>query len=267
MGPKPRKAPMTRTSLMSSFTSTERLPFTRGRFLRELAIVLLAVTAYFLVRGATEGSRDTAIANAYHVIDFERALGLYWEPELQDFVVDKQWLVTALNWVYVWGHWPVIATIGVWLFLRRPAAYYLIRNAFLVSGAIGLVVFVIFPVAPPRLAGIDILDTVTAYSHSYRVLQPPAFVNQYAAMPSLHFGWNLLVGLALVLCTGSVMARVFAVAFTTAMLLAVVLTANHFIIDAVAGSAVALFGLAVASWLPSAPLPQWLHRDLFGGVP
>lgn len=255
-----------RAHLTSAFASREREPFTNARFVRELTLVLFAVAAYFLVRGATEGSRDTAIANAYRVIDFERALRIYWEPGIQESIVDKRWLVTLLNWVYVWGHWPVIAVVATWLFLRRPAAYYLIRNACIVSGAIGLLIFVSFPVAPPRLTGIDIQDTVTTYSHAYRVLQPPAFVNQYAAMPSLHFGWNLLVGLALVLSTSHLVLRVSAVVFTISMLLAVVLTANHFIIDTVAGTIVVLTGLAVASWLPSAPLPRWLQRDLLGEV-
>jgi hypothetical protein len=58
----------------------------------------------------------------------------------------------------------------------------------------GLCVYTTYPVAPPRLAGMGFVDTITEQSSSYRVLQPPAFVNQYAAMPSLHVGWDLLVG-------------------------------------------------------------------------
>lgn len=82
--------------------------------------------------------------------------------------------------------------------VKRPAAYSVFRNAFFISGTIGIIIFVLYPVAPPRLADVGVVDTVTMYSSSYRVLQPPAFVNQYAAVPSLHFGWDLLMGIALV---------------------------------------------------------------------
>jgi hypothetical protein len=80
--------------------------------------------------------------------------------------------------MYIWGHWPLIGAVAAWLFFRRPDTYRLFRNAFLISGAIGIILFVLYPVAPPRLAGVDVVDTVTMYSNSYHVLQPPAFVNQ-----------------------------------------------------------------------------------------
>ena len=82
--------------------------------------------------------------------------------------------------------------------LAPPARFLRLRNAMMVSGAIGLIVFASYPVAPPRLRGLGLVDTVTSSSTAYRVLQPPAFVNQYAAMPSLHSGWDLLVGIAIV---------------------------------------------------------------------
>jgi hypothetical protein len=73
-----------------------------------------------------------------------------------------------------------------------------LRDAMAVSGAMGVCVYVSYPVAPPRLARLGMTDTITEQSQAYRVLQPPAFINQYAAMPSLHVGWNLLLGLALI---------------------------------------------------------------------
>ena len=105
--------------------------------------------------------------------------------------------LTAANWVYVWGHWPLDPSSALWLFHRRPAAYRELRLSFLLSGMIGVVVFALFPVAPPRLADIGLLDSVTRYSHAYRALQPRELTNIYAAFPSLHFGWDLLVGIAL----------------------------------------------------------------------
>jgi hypothetical protein len=221
----------------------------QGGLLREMALVIFAYFAYFAVRGATVGSEARAVANADHVVSFERSLGLFREPGMQDAILEHGWLVDVMNWMYVWGHWPLIILVAVWLYLNWPASYRLYRNAFLVSGAIGLVCFALFPVAPPRLADVDIVDTVTLHSNSYRVLQPPGLVNQYAAVPSLHFGWNLLIGIIFMTHARSWPARALGFAIPVVMFLAIVLTANHYIIDAAAGGAVALTGLFIAASL------------------
>ncbi len=139
--------------------------------------------------------------------------------------------------------------VAAWLVVKRPAAFTLTRNAFLISGAIGVCIFALYPVAPPRLADVGVIDTVTLYSHSYRVLQPPAFVNQYAAVPSLHFGWDLLIGIVLVREARWLPVRAFGAVVPFLMAAAIVVTANHYIFDALAGGAVALTGLALATVL------------------
>lgn len=216
------------------------------KFAREVLIVVVAYFAYFLVRGFTEGSEDRALENADLLIDLERSLGILWEPAWQETVIDNQRMVTFANWAYIWGHWPIIAIVAAWLYLHRRQTYFLYRNAFIISGGIGLVIFALFPVAPPRLTDLDVVDTVTSYSKAYRVLQPPALVNQYAAVPSLHFGWNLLIAIAVASSWRNVLAWSFAVIMPVVMFFAVVLTANHYILDAVAGAAVALTGLLIA---------------------
>ncbi len=219
-----------------------------GELIGEVGLVLLGYFAYFLVRGATEGNLDAASAHASDIVRLERDLGLFREQRLQDLITGRQWMVDVANWVYIWGHWPVIALVATWLFLRRRRTYYLFRNAFVISGAIGLFIFALYPLAPPRLVGeLGIIDTVTLHSHSYRILQPPALVNQYAAMPSLHFGWNLLVGIALVREARRWEARLFGLVLVPLMWLSVVLTGNHYIIDTIAGGALALLGLAASS--------------------
>jgi hypothetical protein len=218
-------------------------------FAFEAVLVTLAVLAYFGVRGLTEGSAAEAAANALRIVDLERALSIAWERQLQELVLVSHVLVSAANWVYIWGHWPVIAAVACWLFFFRRPFYLLYRNALLISGGAGLVIFALFPVAPPRLMDLGTIDTVTQYSRAYRVLQPPAFVNQYAAMPSLHLGWDLLVCMALFQSTRWRPARLFALLLPPAMFAAIVLTANHYIVDGVAGIALALAGLGVARWL------------------
>lgn len=215
----------------------------------EAALFVAGVLAYFLTRGVTEAGYPLAAANADRLVEAERALGLAVEAWVQGLVLPHHALVTLANWVYIYGHWPVIGLAAGWLAWRRPDTYRWLRTAMLVSGLIGVVVFVAYPVAPPRLMpDLGIADTVTQHSSAYRVLQPPSFVNQYAALPSLHVGWDLLVGLAL-LRAGTVRAvRVLAVAAPVAMALAVVLTGNHYLVDVAAGAAVAAVGALVATW-------------------
>jgi hypothetical protein len=218
----------------------------RSGLVREMALVIFAYFAYFAVRGMTMGSESRAVNNAEKVVGFERAIGIFREPQMQNAILDHGWLVNLMNWMYVWGHWPLIILVAAWLYLNLPATYRLYRNAFVISGAIGIVIFALFPVAPPRLADIDIVDTVTLHSNSYRVLQPPGLVNQFAAVPSLHFGWNLLIGIILFTKGSSVITRAAGLAIPPIMFLAIVLTANHYIIDAVLGGTLTLSALAIA---------------------
>lgn len=216
--------------------------------LKEVAIAVSAFIIYFGVRGLTEGNVSLAVSNAHDILRFERWLGIDIESNVQEVVIGSPRLVDVANWVYIWGHWPVIATVAAWLLLTRPRDYRLIRNAILISGGIGLIIFATFPVAPPRLLDINLVDTVTERSHAYRVLQPKAFVNQYAAVPSLHFGWDLLMGISLVRFGSRTWIRVAGFILPFAMGFAVIATANHFIVDAVAGGALALFALGIA-WI------------------
>jgi hypothetical protein len=222
--------------------------------LLELPLVVLAYFGYFLVRGLTEGSRTEALANADAIVRLEQSWGIYWEPAWQELIIDHRWLVEFFNSIYIYGHWPVIVPAALWLFFAHRDAYVRYRNAFFLSGAIGMILFLTFPVAPPRLADLGLVDTVTLYSDAYRVLQPPAFVNQYAAFPSLHFGWNLLVGVALVCHARNPLARAFGVALPGLMMFAVVATANHFILDVVAGAALTMAALGVSCMVQPALL-------------
>jgi hypothetical protein len=216
----------------------------------EAALVIPAVLVYFGIRNLTAGGVGAAFDNAGRLVRLEGALSLGWEDEIQG-AIDGTALVTVANWIYIWGHWPVIVGTGVVLFVLRCDRYRLLRNAMFVSGAIGFLFFALFPVAPPRLLDLGLVDTVTEQSHSYRALQPPGFTNQYAALPSLHAGWNLLVGIVLFGTSTHLAVRAFAVASPLAMSFAVVATANHFVVDVVAGFAVVLAGLAVARAIQS----------------
>lgn len=254
--PRTRSIPQTRTPPRRP---RRQLVWLVAAMAREGALFVAAALLYFGVRGITEGSAAAARDNAEAIFRAESAFGLAREQQLQNLILDSPWLVTLANWVYIWGHWPVIASVAVWLYLRRPDGYRLMRNAIFVSGGIGIAIFALFPVMPPRLGVVEIVDTVSANSQSYRALQPPALVNQFAAFPSLHVGFNLIVAVVLWRECSMWLPRAFGVVSVVGMSAAVVLTANHFVIDIPAGMAVAVTGLAIAVALPRLSLPRFAH--------
>ncbi len=263
-------APAARHSIRPASARPVERPIRRaarwiGEPVAQLLLVLTAALTYFGVRGFTEAGRDTAVAHARSVVTFERHLGFDAEAWLQHRTVDHHAIVTVMNWIYIWGHWPVIVATLVWLHREQRDTYRLLRNAMFISGAIGLAVFATYPVAPPRLADLGFVDTVTEHSNSYRVLQPPALVNKYAALPSLHVGWNFLVGVIVSGQTSRRWLRRIALLSPLLMFTAVVLTGNHYIIDGIIGVAVASVGRSLAGRLgrtPITPLSSPIRRSL-----
>lgn len=226
------------------------LPLIAGRAVREIGLVGAGLLVYFLIRGNVTDRAAQAVRNAITVIDMQRALGIFWEPQMQAAILESALQVRLWNWVYFWAHAPVIVIIGLWLLWRHPRTYVLVRNAFLVSAVIGLACYMVFPVAPPRLMpGYGFVDTMLLYSQvSYQAQSLKPFVNPYAAMPSLHLGWAVLCGVGIVLARRDVRGLFVGMALPLLMGLAIVLTANHYILDGVTGLVVALIGLAVAAW-------------------
>lgn len=225
------------------------LGITRTRalwILGQSGLILLLIFIYFRVRGLTQGSTSDALAHANDILALERRLGIDIESSVQGPVERNEVLETMANWVYIWGHWPVIVATMLWLAARHRDVFRRLRDAMMISGAVGMVIFATYPVAPPRLANLGLVDTVTEGSNAYRVLQPPDLVNQYAAMPSLHTGWDLLVGMAIVTAASSLVLRIIGFAMPILMGIAVVLTANHYVLDVVAGVSLVLVAHIVA---------------------
>jgi membrane-associated phospholipid phosphatase len=215
----------------------------------ELGVFALAYLTYFGVRALTEGNVPTAVANALELVHVERRFDLDWEDAIQGLVVGQQTLLSAVNAMYIWGHWPLLIIGGFLLFRLGPAEYRRLRTVILISGGLGLVVFALFPVAPPRLAPVGLLDTVTLHSEAYRRVLPPSYINEYAAMPSFHAGWNLLLGIELFRVSRHLLLRAFGIVMPGAMAFSVIATANHYVLDVVAGAAVVIVALLVVARL------------------
>lgn len=221
--------------------------------LRQVVLLITGALLYFGVRAVTKGEKALAIVHADALFSLERRLHIDWEGALQGRIIDNHMLVSVANWVYIFGHWPVIVVTFAWLYTRHRPQYRHLRNAMFISGAIGLLIFWLYPVAPPRLASTNLVDTVTQYSHTYRVLQPPNIENKYASLPSLHVGWNLLVGITVAMTARRRVLGAIAAVSPVAMAVAVVVTANHFVVDVVIGAALALVGLLASRKITPAP--------------
>ncbi|HXH21233.1 MAG TPA: phosphatase PAP2 family protein [Dehalococcoidia bacterium] len=217
-----------------------------SRYAREPLLILLAYVPYFLARGHAVSHAETAFENSYDVIRLERSLGLFRELSVQSAALSYEALVHAFNLIYFYGHWPVIIAIGLYLFIRHPRVYAITRNAFLLSGAVALLLYALFPVAPPRLTPgfIDTLSMTVPVSFDQSRL-----VNPYAAIPSLHVGWDVLIALGLFVATRRWPVRTIALTLPPLMLVATVVTGNHFFVDGIAGALLALAAFALAAAL------------------
>ena len=217
------------------------------RFAGEAAFLFAAMVVYFLIRGGLPVRPEEAFDRANQVIRLEERLGIFVEPRWQEYILDSVALMKIANWIYVWGHLPVLIGGAIWIYLRSRERYRVYRNALLISAFVALFGYALFPVAPPRLLPEwGFVDTVARLTRENYDMQPGFFVNHYAAVPSLHFGWALLVGIALFDVDRNILVRMFAVVMVAAMFFAIVLTANHFIFDMLVGSLIVLAAIAVA---------------------
>jgi hypothetical protein len=180
--------------------------------------------------------------------DLERTVGVFTEKTLQRWAIDVPGVVEFLNRYYVWVHFPATITFLVWVFAVRRHAYATIRSWFAAVTVAGLVIHVLFPLAPPRMTP-GFVDTLDAFGPDiYTDDTSRSVANQFAAMPSLHFGWALIVAIGLGRLTRR--GRRTWMAHPVITLLAIVVTGNHYWIDAaVAGVLV----VAAVGWWPGGP--------------
>lgn len=210
--------------------------------------------AYTVVRDlhATQGGMVESVHNAFKLIRVERALALFHEQWFQHLFVERRGFMEFWDSVYGTAHFVVVIFVLVVLYFRYPARYPLWRNTLALTTALALVGFAFFPVAPPRLLPpsfhfVDTLDTIGGvwnFSHG-----PVAAVsNQFAAMPSLHTAWSLWCVLAAAPLVRPWWGKALVALYPVATVFCVLVTANHYFIDAAGGV------LTVAVALPAARL-------------
>ncbi|MER6846912.1 phosphatase PAP2 family protein [Streptomyces flaveolus] len=227
----------------------------RPPLVRELLLVAGLFLVYKSGRQLATGHTAEAYRNAHHVWDWERALRLPDEGTVQSLLLHGDSLIHVANTYYATVHFPATVAFLVWLYLRRPAHYVWARRVLAAVTGAALVLHLAFPLAPPRMLGATgLIDTARVFGPS--VYGPPRtdqLSNQFAAMPSLHFGWALMLAVGLIVATRS-RGRWLWLLHPLVTLLVIVGTANHYWLDVI--GATALLGAALAVVRP----PHAAHR-------
>jgi hypothetical protein len=211
-------------------------------FVREIALMAAIFVGYRQIRVVTHDETDVALGNAQWVLDIQHGWFVS-ERSVQALALRSETVIGLLNRYYVGVHFPITIAFVLWLLVRHPTWYRTIRNWMIAVTASALAIHVAFPLAPPRmLAGF--VDTLDVYGPDiYPTDHTQSVANQFAAMPSLHFGWSVMVAIGFILVARG-RRRWAALAHPLVTLLAIVATANHYWLDAaVAGLLVAGFAV------------------------
>ncbi len=222
----------------------------RGSGFRELLLFIAFLFFQRWSRKIAIGDKETAFENAYWVVDLEKAWGIYYEVPIQQLFIHHDLLMQFLNHAYMKMHIPVTIIFFVWLFQKRKKHYFFVRNGFLIANIITLFFYIGFPCAPPRMLGeLGFVDSLLEISkiNLYEGWKSKVF-NQYAAVPSMHFGNSLLVGIVVFLLHENRWIKWAAPWYPFFVCFLIVVTGNHFFVDAILGGLIVLFPYPVM-WL------------------
>ncbi|MGQ0629448.1 MAG: phosphatase PAP2 family protein [Sporichthyaceae bacterium] len=215
------------------------LPVTLTRFSRELAAMLILFAVYKFGRVLHTTDISVAYDNADKVWELERLFNIPSELSAQQALLSLDWLVEFVNVYYAVVHLPATGAFLIWMYFRRPQLYGPVRRAIIAMTAIALVAHIVFPLAPPRLMPhLGFVDTGAIYGPLNVYGENPdqaSLVNQYAAMPSLHVGWAMLVAAGLIAAFSSPWRWLWLL-HPTITAVAVVVTANHYWVDSIAAA-------------------------------
>jgi len=229
------------------------LPRGWAHFGGQLAIWLAFYSTYLGVRSLADRNPAEAFMNGFRVIDLEQRLTHHLVEQTAQRVVDSsQVLLTAAAWTYWNSEFTAIGLALLWVYLRRYERFTRFRNTILLANVIGLIGYVVMPTAPPWMFPYE--GFVDGVNHASGLVH--ALANPYAAMPSLHAADALIVGVMLASACRSRWAKALWVLWPAWVWFCVMATANHFLLDVLAGIAVALISIALVWWTPRL-LPRW----------
>jgi len=241
----------------------------------ELALVLGLYAVYEATRGLVAGDAQVALRHARDIVSLERSVHVFVEEPVQHAALAVPGLIGTLGFAYLTLHLSLTAGLLLWLHRRRPAAYPVVRTTLLLATALAVVGYVVFPTAPPRLSGVGIVDTLSKGHVDLNKGLVSSLYNPFAAVPSMHVGYALIVGASLARYAPNPLTRIAGLAYPPFVLLVIVATGNHFLIDAAAGAAVAaiaflatrLFVTPVVDRAPAPPAARFQDSGMAKALP
>ncbi len=234
----------------------------RGSFLphgwldviRQLLMFATAYVGYEVVRGlvGVTSSSYKPFGDAYNIINFERTLHVFVEPNIQSWVTGHEhWLLDIADWTYLNAHFALTVGALVFIYMRRNDSFYFVRNMFMIAMLIALVGYSVYPTAPPRLlTQWGFTDTIQQFTHVTIESGPSsALLNAYAAVPSMHVCFALMIGLPMSQLVHSRVARVLWRIYPAFIAFVVIVTGNHYFTDVFLGALTAAVSALLAKQL------------------
>lgn len=252
-----------------AFIEGRVLPRGWGDVARQLAFVAGVYVLYQFVNGLIAGGNPyKPFGDALKIIDFERALHVFVEPSIQAWVLNKHWLIDAADWAYLYSHYVITAGVLAFIYFRRNSSFYFVRNMFAISMLIALIGYAVFPTAPPALmpewgftdAVSQFLGTSTSHIDQGAA---SAFVNVYAAVPSMHVCFAIMTGGWMSRLVRTRSAKVAWMLYPLWITFVVVATGNHYLTDVFLGAMTAGASALLAKQLLARARPDWA----FGQAP
>jgi membrane-associated phospholipid phosphatase len=230
--------------------------------IRQLALFAGAYYVYRIVRGIVDGQAGLAFENARNLVDAERALGLFFEPGLQAWAEGQEWLLTFANWMYVNSHFVITTTFLIWLYIARNHAFYFVRNMFLVAMGLALVGYMAYPTAPPRfMPEWGFSDSVAEFVGEKADQSANVLYNPFAAVPSMHVAFALMIAIPAIFLVKNRVLKILWGVYPLVVTFVVMVTANHFWLDAALGALVAAASAYAASAAFARARPEaWAWR-------
>ncbi len=228
----------------------------------ELALFLLLTVAYEWLRDLVAvASPERPLRHAEQVVDLEKALGLFIEPDVHDWTLSIGAVEFATTWFYTLAHTTGFVVMFFWVWFRRREHFAMFRNWFWITNGLAVIGYWLYPLAPPRLTGLGMEDPTKESLELGGALswfQP--FRNEFAAMPSMHCGYTILFAMALIWLLRPSPWRWLALLWPATMIYVVMATANHWWLDAVGGLGAVLLGLLIADRLAGGLPRPWERR-------
>jgi hypothetical protein len=231
---------------------------------RQVLLFAVAYYGYRLVRGWIDGpsGANTAFDNARHVIHIEQTLGFFVEPSVQAWASTKPAIIDFASWMYLNAQSSVTVGVLVYLYLFHNRNFYFVRNMFMVAMGIALVGYTVMPTAPPRFfpewGFFDAVADFTGVNHDATAVN--ALFNPYAAVPSMHVCFALMIGIPLARLSKHRATRIIWGVYPLLVTFVIVATGNHFLADAILGAMTAAVSAYAAAWLARARPQVWAFR-------